>query len=85
MKTVVLKEIFESTPMSRSQAKGLYIGWEVFETIEIDFDGLEWMGQGFAHQLFVIFQREHPHIELKPINMAEGVAKMYNHVTWGAK
>jgi hypothetical protein len=39
------------------------------------------MGQGFAHQLFVVFQREHPSIQLSPIHMIEAVAKMHRHVT----
>ena len=39
------------------------------------------MGQGFAHQIFVVFQNEHPEIRLIPINMSDGVAKMYAHVT----
>lgn len=77
---ILLKDVFAGTPMSRSQAKGLYAGWAAYEEVEIDFDSLEWMGQGFAHQLFVVFQREHPHVKLKPIHMAEDVRKMYNHV-----
>ena len=39
------------------------------------------LGQGFAHQIFIVFQREHPDITLIPIHMGEGVAKMYAHVT----
>lgn len=79
-KVILLKEVFNATPMSRSQAKGLYGGWEAYEEVEIDFDGIEWMGQGFAHQLFVVFQREYPHVKLEPIHMSEAVRKMYNHV-----
>ena len=40
------------------------------------------MGQGFAHQVFVVFRREHPNISLVPINMNEPVTKMYNHVMY---
>ena len=45
------------------------------------FDGISWMGQGFAHQIFVVFQNEHPDIRLIPKNMNADVEKMYRHVT----
>ena len=43
-------------------------------------EGLDWMGQGFAHQLFVVFRNEHPETRLSPINMCENVETMYRHV-----
>lgn len=49
--------------------------------VELDFDGLEWIGQGFAHQLFVVFAKNHPDIKLDPVNMSDEVIRMYNHVT----
>ena len=48
----------------------------------MDFDSIEWMGQGFAHQVFVVFHNEHPGITIVPINMNENVTKMYNHVIY---
>ncbi len=47
----------------------------------MDFEGVEWMGQAFAHQIFSIYQKEHPEISLVPINMNDEVSKMLNHVT----
>ena len=44
------------------------------------FDGIQWIGQGFAHHIFVVFAKEHPDIHLIPINMNEDVTKMYVHV-----
>lgn len=41
---------------------------------------LQWMGQGFAHQIFVVFAKEHPEVNLIPINMNEDITKMYQHV-----
>ena len=52
-----------------------------FREVEIDFSGVDWMGQGFAHQIFVVFQNGHPEMKLIPINMNESVEKMYRHVT----
>ena len=78
---IPLKNMFDSSPVSRSQAKRVCNGLTRFKEVEIDFSDLEWMGQGFAHQLFVVFQNEHPEIRLVPTNMGEGVQKMYTHVT----
>ncbi len=75
-----LKNFFSSSPVSRSQAKRLCNRLEEFEEVELDFEGLDWMGQGFAHQLFVVFAREFPQVKLLPINMSEAVEKMYKHV-----
>lgn len=77
---IPMKNIFDSSPVSRSQAKRVCNRLEKFREVVIDFEGVQWMGQGFAHQLFVIFTREHPDIQLVPINMNEDVTKMYNHV-----
>lgn len=75
-----LKNFFSSSPVSRSQAKRLCNRLEQFEEVELDFEGLDWMGQGFAHQLFVVFSREFPQVKLIPIHMSESVEKMYQHV-----
>ena len=78
---IPLKNIFDSAPVSRSQAKRICNRLEQFEEILLDFEGVGWMGQGFAHQIFVVFKNAHPNISIKPINMCESVEAMYNHVT----
>ncbi len=75
-----LKNFFSSSPVSRSQAKRLCNRLEQFEEVELDFEGLDWMGQGFAHQLFIVFSREFPQVKLIPVNMSDSVEKMYKHV-----
>ncbi|MBQ8726787.1 MAG: DUF4325 domain-containing protein [Clostridia bacterium] len=77
---IPLKNIFDSAPVSRSQAKRLCNRLDQFEEVILDFDGVAWMGQGFAHQLFVVYQKAHPTISLKAENMNESVANMYAHV-----
>lgn len=79
--SIPLKNIFDSAPVSRSQAKRICQRLDSFQEVTLDFAGLDWMGQGFAHQIFVVFQNNHPALVLRPINMSEGVAKMYRHVT----
>lgn len=43
-----------------------------------DFSGVEVVGQGFCDEVFRIFRREHPEIELEAVNMNESVAIMVN-------
>ena len=40
---------FDGLPISRSQAKSLCGRVNDFKRISLDFEGVEWMGQGFAH------------------------------------
>ena len=77
---IPLKNIFDGSPVSRSQAKRVLNSLEKFEEIILDFDGIEWMGQGFAHQIFVVFKNKQPDINIIPVNMNEDITKMYNHV-----
>ena len=77
---IPLKNIFDSAPVSRSQAKRICNRLDKFEEAIVDFDDISWMGQGFAHQLFVVYKNSHPNINLIPINMNESVTNMYNHV-----
>lgn len=78
---IPIRSYFESAPVSRSQAKRLTARLSNFREVELDFSGVEWMGQGFAHQLFSVFQKANPGICLLPTNMSESVEKMYRHVT----
>lgn len=78
---ITLKNIFETSPVSRSQAKRVCNRLENFEEIVLDFDGIEWIGQGFAHQLFSVFAKEHPNIKFTVINANDSINNMYRHVT----
>ena len=83
-KTIIpMKNIFDSPPVSRSQAKRLSNRLDRFLEVDLDFSGISWMGQGFAHQLFVVFQAEHPNIKINPVYMDEKVSRMYMHVING--
>lgn len=77
---IPLKNIFDTAPVSRSQAKRICNRLDQFQEIVLDFADLDWMGQGFAHQIFVVYQNAHPDTTLTPINMNESVMKMYKHV-----
>lgn len=77
---IPLKNIFDASPVSRSQAKRVCNRLDKFKEVIVDFDEIVWVGQAFAHQIFVVFAKAHPDIELVPINMNEDVTKMYHHV-----
>ncbi len=66
--------------ISRSQAKRLLVDLDKFKRIVLDFEDVPTVGQGFADEVFRVFQNSHPHIQLRPINMNEEVAFMVNRV-----
>ena len=61
---------------SRAQAKRIAHRLEVFDSVDLDFDGVEAIGQGFADELFRVFTAQHPHVQLRPRNMNARVAAM---------
>lgn len=67
-------------PVSRSQARRLCSGFDKFEEIELDFDGVDDIGQAFAHEIFIVFQKKHPEINIKVKNTNENVLSMINRV-----
>lgn len=77
---IPIKQIYETYPVSRSQAKRLCNRFEKFQTVELDFSGIEEIGQGFAHEIFMVFQKAHENVNIVPLNMSERVEKMINHV-----
>lgn len=79
---IPMKNIFDSAPVSRSQAKRICNRLEQFEEVVLDFDEIEWMGQGFAHQIFVVFKKNNTKTRLLVENMSENVKKMYDHVIY---
>jgi anti-sigma regulatory factor (Ser/Thr protein kinase) len=69
--------------ISRSQAKRVAHRFERFREVELDFTGIEQIGQGFADELFRVFANAHPQIRLVPINTAPAVDRMIRRVTAG--
>lgn len=80
-KTVIpLRYVFETSPVSRSQAKRVCARLNEFKEVKIDFSGIEWVGQAFMHELFSVFLKTHTGIKLIPTGMNETCEKMYLHV-----
>ena len=78
---IPLKNIFtDGFPVSRSQAKRLSVRFEEFKEIDLDFKGIDDIGQGFAHELFVVFKKKHPEVRFEVSNANDDVKKMLAHV-----
>jgi DNA-binding transcriptional ArsR family regulator len=70
--------------VSRSEAKRLLHGLERFRHVVLDFAGVEGVGQGFADEVFRVWARAHPDIELTAENMAPAVAFMIGRAGYRA-
>jgi len=65
---------------TRAQAKRVASRLSSFRRAEVDFTGIADVGHGFADELFRVFSREHPAIEIVPVGMAPRVAAMIDSV-----
>ena len=68
---------------SRAQARRAALRLQQFRRAEMDFDGIADIGHGFADELFRVFKREYPGVELVPVNMAPRVAALVGAVQAG--
>jgi hypothetical protein len=78
-RTVVPLRLFQETDerfLSRSEAKRLTTRLERFHEVELDFDGITEVGQGFVDELFRVWARAHPETRLVPTNMSPIVERM---------
>lgn len=66
--------------VSRSEARRLGEQLVKFDRVTLDFSGVSGVGQGFVDELFRVWQRGHPTIELTTINMSPAVRLMINRV-----
>ena len=67
--TIPIAHMFSSgNPVSRSEARRLLECIVLFNDIDLDFSGVEEIGQGFTHELFVLGKQKYPHIKLRTIN-----------------
>ena len=61
---------------SRAQARRATAGLTAFRRARLDFSGIEEIGPAFADELFRVFARAHPQVELVPEDAAPRVAAM---------
>lgn len=62
--------------ISRSQAKRVLARFEEFKEVFLDFAGVKTIGQAFADEIFRVFQRQHPEVQLVHVNANSAVKRM---------
>ncbi len=62
--------------ISRSQAKRLLARFDRFKKVILDFEGVEQIGQAFADEVFRVFAKAHPDVEIVPFNTNPDVDAM---------
>lgn len=62
--------------VSRSEAKRLLRGLERFREVEVDFEGVREVGQGFVDELFRVWPSQHPDTRIIPTHMNRAVEAM---------
>ena len=67
-------------PVARSQARRTLRRLDEFKEVVFDFRGIDFMGQGFADEVFRVFQNRHPDITLTVVNANASVQGMIRHV-----
>ncbi len=66
--------------LSRSQAKRILNRVEKFKYVVLDFKGIDFIGQAFADEVFRVFARRNPQIQLSPFNMSKEIEKMISMI-----
>src|SRR5580698_10694530 len=87
-KTVVPVQMAARSPNdlnSRSQAKHLSLRMDRFRTVVLDFKDVNQSGRAFADQIFRVYARAHPGLDLQFVNTNEEVLKMIRRAqnAWG--
>jgi hypothetical protein len=75
-----LAQVGASGLVSRSQAKRIVSGFERFKIVSLDFQGVGWIGQGFADEIFRVYSSTHPEIKILVQGANPSVQAMINHV-----
>jgi len=70
----------EENLVSRSQAKRLLARFERFKEVFLDFEGVEFIGQAFADEIFRVFKNANPNIELLWMRANDNIEKMIKSV-----
>ena len=70
-------------PVARSQARRICNRLDEFKEVILDFEKVEFIGQGFADEIFRVYALAHPNVILHPVNMLPTVERMVRHVGRG--
>jgi anti-sigma regulatory factor (Ser/Thr protein kinase) len=69
--------------VSRSQARRILSGLNKFQAVELDFKGIDTVGQAFADEVFRVWQMGHAKTKILPSNANENVMFMIRRARGG--
>ena len=78
---VKLMEYEGEALLSRSQAKRLITRFDRFIEVVLDFQGVTEIGQAFADEVFRVFRKAHPNVNIVPVNCSSGVQRMIAYIS----
>ena len=67
--------------LSRSQARRVLARFDRFKEVLLDFREVEMIGQGFADEIFRVFQNAHPEINILAVNTSPDIDAMIRRVS----
>jgi anti-sigma regulatory factor (Ser/Thr protein kinase) len=73
---VKMAEHSENDLISRSQAKRVLLRIDRFRTVVLDFKNVNQIGQAFADEIFRVFTRRHPGVEVQFVNANGDISNM---------
>lgn len=73
---VSLAQVGDDQLVSRSQAKRLLARLDKFERVQLDFTGVATIGPAFADEIFRVYRKAHPAVELSHHGANEQVSAM---------
>ena len=78
---IPIAQIFSGTgPVSRSEARRLGDLIVKFREADLDFINVEEVGQAFVHELFVVWKRNNPDVQINVLNACDAVDFMIRRV-----
>lgn len=80
---VLLARFEGANLVSRSQARRLLDRLQNFQQITLDFADIDSIGQAFADEVFRVYARNHPDIEISAVNINPEIERMIRRVKPG--
>lgn len=77
---VTLATFGDESLVSRSQARRLLVRFHEFSEISLDFKDVDSIGQAFADEIFRVYARKNPDIEIITVNTNEQIERMIRRV-----
>jgi len=77
---VALAAFGDENLVSRSQARRLLARFHEFKEVSLDFSDVDTIGQAFSDEIFRVFSRNNPSIEISAINTNEQIERMIRRV-----